>query len=88
MNVAPGAMSFTGVLQDAPFGTPFSFGGLSSNLNIPVASPTYAALVDVLSHSTPYDWTPAAPQTLLWTEGNSEWLAVGFWRAGAYDGAR
>ena len=48
-----------------------SFGGLSSNLNIPVASPTYAAFVDLLSHSTPYDWTPAAPQTLLGTEGNS-----------------
>jgi len=25
----------------------------------------------VLSHSTPYDWTPAAAQALLWTEGNS-----------------
>jgi hypothetical protein len=70
-NVALGAVSFTGVVQDTTFGTPFNVAGLYSTLNVPVASPGYAAFVDVLSHSTPYDWTAAAPQTPLWTEGNT-----------------
>lgn len=70
MNVAIGAISFTGVLQTSPLGPTFGVAGGNASVGAAVPSYGFAAYVDVLSHSAQADWTPTSPQIPLWSDGN------------------
>jgi hypothetical protein len=70
MNVALGAVSFTGVLQTSPLGPAFGVAGGSATVSAAVPAVGFAAFVDVLSHNGSIDWTPGGAQMRLWSDGN------------------